>query len=513
LIGAVDENEVPGSGTYVIGASGVALIQSYLRQKPQNADAHEIEVIANLDLETTYGQKWPSQIIREKRGIITGLSQALQRDFLACGLAGELNKTYLVETFGSTGGNHFVALTVRRNCDEIAPLVELFDPSPGLMRGGLTVYQNAFAAGWAAAISINASVTDAFAALSARGLPLELRQENFFQNLEPMQIGGGSNCSIFSYEKAWLTARMSREEHEALLKEKYVHRNCYGAMSEAEVRVEDLRREPDFLPQVALNSPWQYMVLSQFMSRLDEAELMKEFSCSLSHQRKTDEPETQKQRLDRYRTEVVDHATGATRSVNSLIEQKMWRQKYGHLFEILSDDYFSTKAARLSSEAASTLSDTTEFPTSFAPGSVYFPANPEKIVTQSKDFVKALNSFLPFPSKVFEARLAAASDGSERLEMDFYLGEIFSEKLEQWVKTKPGFEMRCEEEHFSDFVLSGEVDASLLTRKKVSLILPATPEALNEIATSKRAETFPAAKKREATTGSLESGASASALR
>lgn len=380
----------------------------------------------------------------------------------------------MVETFGTTGGNHFVALTVRKRAGEVAPIFELFDSSPGLVRGGLEGHQNAIANGWCAQIQVNATLTAAFEELALGGFPFEFRQENFFHNVEPMQAGGGSNCSIFAYEKAWITARMSREEHEKILRERYRFPSPYGGMAEVAIDLEKVRAEGNFVVEPALNMPWQYMVFSHFLSSsIDKIERL-EFESEPAHLRKMGEVETLRDRLERY------SATGK----NLLVEQKAARQKYGHLLEMVTHPSFVERArGRV----------VPKFDFDEKAQSPYFPFDFEEAKSRGVDqFVKAVNKLLPFPEKVNRYKIHDGEDGQKFCEMDFYIGELSGEKFGKWAG-ESGLGCRAEMERF-DFKLTGAVDETLRRPLKVTLSVPLQEEALKMIQATDAKTIFPPVK-------------------
>src|SRR5690606_17257713 len=136
LVGYEGENNKADNSSYIIGAEGISIISSYLADKPKNQSSHQIQVIKNTNLITSYGSKKHINIFLEQNQIHNGLKDQLTED-LKEAKDSDFNKTYIVEAFGTTGGNHFVALTIRKNKNEKSPLIDLFDPSNSIFRNGL----------------------------------------------------------------------------------------------------------------------------------------------------------------------------------------------------------------------------------------------------------------------------------------------------------------------------------------------------------------------------------------
>ena len=174
-------------GNFVIGSEGMEIILAYLKDKKgPHQRLHEIVSVKNEDLVAPDGSMKHSNIFLQnsqihsslKRHIIEDIDKALQE-----GIA--LEKTYQIEAFGTTGGNHGMCLTIRKEVDEEAPLVHFFDPSSALIRNGLEATQNSLACGWNSQITVAATVKKAF---EERGLTFA--SEKYFNSSEPQQHRG-----------------------------------------------------------------------------------------------------------------------------------------------------------------------------------------------------------------------------------------------------------------------------------------------------------------------------------
>jgi hypothetical protein len=135
LIGALNEKSEVSRGAYVIGAEGLSLVNQYLATKPNNSTAHEVAVVRNIDFftgEDDRGSSKTANILMDKKGVHDGWAKMLSED-LSQAKDKDFNKTYLV------------AVTIRKNAGEDAPLVDFFDPSAGLIRGNIETFQNAIA--------------------------------------------------------------------------------------------------------------------------------------------------------------------------------------------------------------------------------------------------------------------------------------------------------------------------------------------------------------------------------
>jgi len=400
LIGYVDEKSEPEK-SYTIGADGVSIIATYLASKEINVGAHQVQVIKNQPLQTPKGTRKQGKIFLERDQVHEALYRQLRQDLAT---EGELNKTYLVETFGTVGGNHVVALTVRKKAGELEPVFDLFDPSPALVRNGLEAAQNSIAIGWCSQLMINATAKKACADKN-----LVLRSENFFANSEPLQRAGLSNCATFAYEAAFMYARMSREEHERFLRETYRDRNPYGGKTEFVVEFDE--RGYAKISQLAL--PLENAVMSNFTDtalRPRSEEL-----AQLTHKTKSGE-ESALQRVARYQS-----ADG----FNQLVEQKVLRQKVGHIFEIVTSPQFRAHAAKVSD------AELQAHRAKLLTCSPYFPKDVDEAepTAQTQRLVKAFNGILPNFNRVTDAKCEG-----DVCEVRIHLGILTAKKLEKLMR-------------------------------------------------------------------------------
>jgi hypothetical protein len=207
LIGTLNEETKVSRGAYVIGAEGLSLVNQYLATKPNNSTAHEVAVVRNIDFftgEDDRGSSKTANILMDKKGVHDGWAKMLSED-LSQAKDKDFNKTYLIETFSSTGGNHFVAVTIRKNAGEDAPLVDFFDPSAGLIRGNIETFQNAIAIGFAAQVMVDATLTKVF-----EEQELRFDSEKYFNNFEPFQMRG-SGMQYFFLRKSLCNSKFKQK--------------------------------------------------------------------------------------------------------------------------------------------------------------------------------------------------------------------------------------------------------------------------------------------------------------
>ncbi|MBU6339545.1 MAG: hypothetical protein KGQ36_06230 [Rickettsiales bacterium] len=483
LIGTLTAINKVSREAYVIGAEGVSLINEYLATKPSNSAAHEVMVVRNSDFYTDEtGSSKTANIMMDKKGIHSAWAKALSEDLSRAKENNEdLNKTYLVETFSSTGGNHFVAVTVRKKVGEDAPLVDFFDPSPGLLRGNIETFQNSIAVGFAGQIMVDATLTKVF-----REQGLQFDSGKYFNNCEPFQMRGSANCSIFSYEKAYTTASLSREEHEKLLTDHYRFDSPFGGKGEIDIDLTAVHASEDGkVHEPRLNMPPQYMAKSQFSSNVksyyDDGRM-----DLVTHKLKSGEEETVKERYDRYAKDAEGN-----KIPNSLIDQKMLRQKYGHLFEIVTSPEF-LQMAQIASlaeiPAVPAFSNSAYFPDFIAseiPDNEkarrlikgYKASEEEK--RQGMQDIIGLNDLIPFPTKITSASYDEATNKCQAV---IYVSDRLKQRLEVWAREN-AFDMDVQTENFDEkgFQFS-HINPILRSREKVILTIPVTEESFKKIA-------------------------------
>jgi len=483
LIGTLNEETKVSRGAYVIGAEGLSLVNQYLATKPNNSTAHEVAVVRNIDFftgEDDRGSSKTANILMDKKGVHDGWARMLGED-LSQAKDKDFNKTYLIETFSSTGGNHFVAVTIRKNAGEDAPLVDFFDPSAGLIRGNIETFQNAIAIGFAAQVMVDATLTKVF-----EEQELRFDSEKYFNNFEPFQMRGSGNCSIFSYEKAYATASLSRKDHEDLLKDHYKFSNPFGGKGEididlAAVSASDIGKVEN--PRFDL--PAQYMAMSQFRSNVEQYYGDGRMETT-DHKRKGGKEETVKQRYDRYARDENGEPIP-----NSLIDQKMLRQKYGHLFEIVTSPQFLGMAdmeRRMEIPAVPAFADSAYFPdytASEMPDNEQVKnlvkgrkASGEEKEQGVKD-IKGLNDIMPFPIKIVSA---AYDEATNQCHASLYVSDRLKHRIEAWAREND-FAVDAQTENFDEkgFKLS-HISPILRSREKVTIVVPVNEESLKKIA-------------------------------
>lgn len=381
---------------FIIGAEGVALILAYMASKEKNARAHPVQVVKNINLETRDGSSQKHvNIFLEQGGVHDGFREALTAD-----LREDFSKSYVVETFGTTGGSHFVAVTIHKEAGDREPVVHLFDGSPPLVRNGLEAAQNNIANGWCSQFIVSASVKKSF-----EDCGLVLRDEKFFNNSEPLQSANSSLCATFACEKAYEFARMGREEHLRSLQEKYLYPSPYGGKTEMPITLD----ENGYITNPQFGLPAQDVAMSQFVETalLPRVGELKDGA----HLRKDGSSESCFDRI--VRNQISDE-----NGRNQIIEKKALRQKAGHLFEIVTSDEFLAKG--LQASAPRVLPEVR--------GNPFLPANSEA-EKPAPETEKLLESF----KKILPPRSSGANrssfDEKGNCEILVYLGHTTANKL------------------------------------------------------------------------------------
>ncbi len=429
LMGYGHERSTFQHDNFVIGAEGMELIVAYLKdKKAPNQRLHEIVTVKNENLLADDGSRKHSNIFLQDPDH-KALTRRLREDIAAAGgVAGAFEKTYVIEVFGTTGGNHGAMLTVRKAAGEEAPLVHFFDPSPSLIRNGLEATQNSIACGWNAHLIIGASVKKAF---EAEGLKFD--NDKYFNNSEPQQHRGYVYCGTFAYEASNRLAAMTREQHEELL-DSYLYKSPFGGKTEmamitkgAEGRAVDLdidriREEGGYVEKPVFGLNAEEVIASQFVepalsSRAEEL-------AEITHHRKPGrEAETELDHVRRYQlTEEEAKAANDPKEqqgFNSMMGQKALRQKIGHLFEIVASEQFLARAGAVGLE---------ENP--FQGVTPYFPkgnANENPQIEGAKGIIDAINTNLPMQNRINRAEF----DG-EVCRVEIYLGEMTGKKVSRF---------------------------------------------------------------------------------
>ena len=406
LIGYKGERGEVNSGSFVIGAEGVALVSAYLSAKDKNTGSHPVEAVKNVNLITSDGSRKHSNIFLEQQQVHDGFRSKLTADLRRVGDA-EFNKTYLIETFGTTGGNHFVCVTIHKREEEKDPVIYLFDPSPALTRNGIEAQKNSIANGWCSQLIVNATLKK-----SLEECGLIFGDEKYYSNSEPLQKAGSSLCATFAYEMAHAISRIKPEEHRKLLEERYKYKSPLGGKTEMPINLEDIERDGYVMrPELGLRA--EDVVMSNFVDtaikpRADEL-------MEVSHIKKDGSFESVLARIARYSAEEDGR--------NQIVEQKVLRQKIGHLFEIVTNEAFLRRA----DEAMEIL------PLPEIEGSPYFPKDSdlEKPHPETANLVAAFNKLMPRFNRVNSSRF---DEESGQCQISVYLGDITANKLLQFMR-------------------------------------------------------------------------------
>lgn len=451
---------------HIPGAEMEALLNSYMANKNRRK-SHEIRVVRNCNFNER-GLEGTPTLFRDNRGIHHGLRQSLISDFVD---NHDIEaRTYLIETFGTTGLNHFVSLTVRRDGKNGKPVADLFCSSPTLIRGGLESHQNSLACGIPAQFSVNATLTDV---LGVDGF-------DYYHNLEPFQPGGGEICATYALEAAQIAASMDREKHLEILDRHYSYPGPYGGMVDIDLKKINLSTGK-FKDGVTaeFNMPAEYLHLSGFTSNRESyRSRLNEVTHS---RRKTQSTESSQDRVNRYTTQEPDKEDHTkTRLVSNIMEQKAIRQRL-HIFEIINHEAFLALAPEIDLTATQVIMEEMQ----------HDPAR------QRKDMIK--RDLLPKRSLV---RISDTSydETSQRHTSHIYLGAKSAEKLIDQVQQPDMaaiFDVTSDIERFSDFTqISGqqtinnlcsslvaedaEAMRNLLQRTKLSLTYQAQPQACTQ---------------------------------
>lgn len=406
LIGYAGERGEVNSGSFLIGAEGVALVSAYLSAKDKNSGAHPVEAVKNINLITRDGSKKHSNIFLEQQQVHNGFRNKLTADLRGVGDA-EFNKTYLIETFGTTGGNHFVCVTIHKKEGEKDPVVYLFDPSPTLVRNGIEAQKNSIANGWCSQLIVNATLKKS---LEESGLIFS--SEKYYSNSEPLQKAGSSLCATFAYEMAHEISRINPEEHRKILEERYKYISPLGGKTEIPINLKDVERDGYVMsPKLGLRG--EDVAMSHFVDtaikpRTDEL-------MTVSHIKKDGSSESMLVRIAKYSAEEDGR--------NQIAEQKVLRQKIGHLFEIVTNEAFLRRA----DEAMEIL------PLPEIEGSPYFPKDSdlEKPHPETANLVVAFNKIMPRFNRANSSRLDEESD---QCQISVYLGDATGIKLLQFMQ-------------------------------------------------------------------------------
>lgn len=440
LIGYKGERGEVNSGSFVIGAEGVALVSAYLSAKDKNTGSHPVETVKNVNLITSDGSRKHSNIFLEQRQIHDGFRSKLTADLRRVGDA-EFNKTYLIETFGTTGGNHFVCVTIHKREGEKDPVIYLFDPSPALVRNGIEAQKNSIANGWCSQLIVNATLKK-----SLEECGLVFSAEKYYSNSEPLQKAGSSLCATFAYEMAHEISRINPEEHRKILEERYRYRSPLAGKTEIPINLEEIERDGYVMrPELGLraeNIAMSHFVDTAIRPRADEL-------MTVSHAKKDGSSEPIIARIAKYSAEEDGR--------NQIAEQKVLRQKIGHLFEIVTNEAFLRRA-----DEAMEMPPLPEIE-----GSPYFPKDSdlEKPHPETANLVVAFNKLMPRFNRANSSRF---DEKSGQCQISVYLGGATGAKLLQFMQ-ESDIEATSTSINFTDNLMGVDPRFSQLQRITVNV--------------------------------------------
>lgn len=454
LMGYGNERTELSHGNFIIGAEGMELIVAYLKDKKGlNQRLCDVVVVKNNSFEAPDGSRKHVNIFLQKDQIHSDFAVRLTDDLRLAG-DGVMQKIYVIEPFGTTGGGHAICVAVRKNHGEEAPLVHLFDPSPALLRNGLEAAQNSIANGWCSQLIVAATVKKV---LEENGLRFD--SEKYFNNTEPLQHAGYGYCRIIACDAANRFSNMTREQHEALL-DSYSYKSPFGGMTEVgskntvgeiePINLERVRLEGGYVQNPVFGLRGDEVVVSQFVDPALSSRV-EELSETIHYRKDGREPETEADHVRRYQTEE-----GERQGFNTMLEEKGLRQK-NHLFEIVVNDHFLGRAG-----------DVGLAPNPFVGKAPFFPESNEDEkpnVAGSEEVVNAINNKLPRTNKIN----CASFDGSI-LQVSFYLGETTAEKVTGFFdRNQIGVEVM---QHCFDYNLPDDVDSSLTRINECVVVIP-----------------------------------------
>jgi len=410
LVGYPGEVNDLNKNTYVLGMDGVSLISSYMDSKGRrDVASHPVKAVKNTQIIAPNGSRKHSDNFLATNGILPAFQEQLLADFREAG-DGKFEKSYLVETFGTNGGDHVLCLTIRKEAGEKDPLIHLFDSSNSLIRNGVEANKNSIAGGWCSQMTVNATLKAVFDDLYPEfGLTFNL--EKYYNNSEPLQRSGSSLCATFACETAHEFAAMSREQHEAHL-QGYQYPSLFGGKTERLVDLDHL--ENGYMPQGPSALPAQKVVMSHFTDtglkpRLEELD-------KVFHETKGGKVETMRDRIARYQSPEGE---------NQIAEQKALRQKIGHLFEIVTNHEFLQKAEGV--EYVPIDQPYGESP--YIPAGADFQKPPE----EAAGLVKELNRILPVTNKVNRCEV---DEEAQTVTAVVYIGKITGDRIKDLMREK-----------------------------------------------------------------------------
>lgn len=347
---------------------------AYQRNKEKNSHAIPVQIIKNNNF---YSKETKSKkhinIFLENNQIHDGLKEQLDAD-LKEARNSKFEKSYIMESFGTTGGNHILSVTIRKNENEIDPLIHIFDSSLAITRNGLEASKLSIAIGWNSQLKINATIKKSFAENG-----LIFNQGKFFNNSEPLQKSGSVLCGTFAVESAMKIANMTREEHQNHLENLYIYPSPFGGRTEIETNLEVIRENDGFLKDPILTLPAEQIIMSNYTKTALEPRLNELEATQYLNKNPDQKGNTMRDKIARYQTEE---------GFNSLASQKALRQKIGHLFEIVTNDEFLKEAEKFYGNI-----NEIDFRGGINDASTYIPSDTEieMPASQTKDLIDAIN--------------------------------------------------------------------------------------------------------------------------
>jgi hypothetical protein len=385
-----------------------------MQNKIKNKNCN-VEVVKNTNLITKDGLKKHVDIFLEQRQIHDNFQKILYGDLTGTSER-PFRKTYLVETFGTTGGNHFVSVTVYQEKEGESPFIHLFDPSPSLVRNGAEANKNSTANGWNSQLIVNATIKKV---LADNNIPFNT--ELFFNNSEPLQKAGSSICAFFALESAYEIARMEANNHINFLNNTYVYKSFFGGKTE--INHEEIKQYgylKNYDPQTALNDFAGLLLFSHFVETaiLPRREQLQ----NTDHLKKSGQIEKNSQRISRHVSEQGNH----------IINDKAVKQRFFHLFEIVISECFlellkNNQKTQFEEEIKKSSEEIK------IKGSPYFPKN-EIEINYNKE-MKSLNDAFNKLTPRFNQVNKIIEEG-DSYKVTIYLGEITGRKLIDFMQNK-----------------------------------------------------------------------------
>lgn len=242
-VGYLNENKTDGNkdelkhGNYLPGALFARIILAYLKEKEgKEKHLHTTTVIENKHQETESGSMQHSALNAEtvfNEPAANQISEVLKKaaqeaDKRTGNKNSAFTSVFVLETLGTTGGNHFVTIVVNKKEGDTAPSTLIYDPSAVELRSGGGAAENSVASGWNAQTAAIATVKKA---LEDAGM--EFKNENLKMNSAPVQTHDRSYCETVACEMANIFASMPSEKIGDFLTNYFTFDSPYGGKTEA----------------------------------------------------------------------------------------------------------------------------------------------------------------------------------------------------------------------------------------------------------------------------------------